>query len=560
MAYAVRLSAHSSGRSVGMTGGPSSRRPGWRSDLVVAAVLTVLLLGPALLPGYVLRGDMVFVPRQPWKDAWLGLDGSFPRSVPMDALVSVLTAVVPGWVVQKALLVGALVGGGVGAGRLVAGASAVGRAGAVTLFLWNPYVAERLLIGQWAVVLGYAALPWVVLAAVRCADGKPRGVPVLAGALAVAAVASPSSGLMAILVAVLVVVSLRAWRAAAYAVGLGALVNLPWVLPALWASSGSRASVVGGADAFRAFAARAESDAGLLASLASLGGIWKTSVVPAERTSAVVVLLAVLVTVVALLGLRAVADPRQRRLVPGLLGVAAVSLLLAALPEAPGAAEALGRAGEAVPGVGLLRDSHRSVGPAVLVLLPGIAAAVDAVRRGARPGREAWHAAAVALAAAPVLLLPSLAWGSWGDLRAVDYPAEWQRVADLVAAEDDATMVVLPWTGSYRGFAWNDRRAVLDPAPRFFRGEVLIDDRVLLDGLTLPGESARTRAVTAALEDADPAAALRELGVRWVLVERGHLMGTMGLVGTVPDGTFRHRGPGLILLDLGPKSPEGTDN
>src|SRR6266700_8294456 len=29
-------------------------------------------------------------------------------------------------------------------------------------YAWNPFVAERLLIGQWALLLGYAGLPWVV--------------------------------------------------------------------------------------------------------------------------------------------------------------------------------------------------------------------------------------------------------------------------------------------------------------------------------------------------------------------------------------------------------------
>ena len=44
-----------------------------RSDLGVAIAVAVLVLGPLLLRrGFVLRGDMVFVPRQPWKDTWLG--------------------------------------------------------------------------------------------------------------------------------------------------------------------------------------------------------------------------------------------------------------------------------------------------------------------------------------------------------------------------------------------------------------------------------------------------------------------------------------------------------
>ena len=29
-------------------------------------------------------------------------------------------------------------------------------------YSWNPYLAERLVMGQWAMLLGYAGLPWVL--------------------------------------------------------------------------------------------------------------------------------------------------------------------------------------------------------------------------------------------------------------------------------------------------------------------------------------------------------------------------------------------------------------
>ena len=57
-------------------------------ERLLALALAAGILGPTLFErGYTLRGDMVFVPDQPWKSAWLGLDGSVPRAVPMDAVV-----------------------------------------------------------------------------------------------------------------------------------------------------------------------------------------------------------------------------------------------------------------------------------------------------------------------------------------------------------------------------------------------------------------------------------------------------------------------------------------
>ena len=42
-----------------------------------------------------------------------------PRAVPMDALVSVISQAIPGWLLQRLLLVGAFLAGGYGIARLV---------------------------------------------------------------------------------------------------------------------------------------------------------------------------------------------------------------------------------------------------------------------------------------------------------------------------------------------------------------------------------------------------------------------------------------------------------
>ncbi|MQW76409.1 hypothetical protein GHK92_11020 [Nocardioides sp. dk4132] len=519
-------------------------------DLAVGLALTLVILGPLLLGrGFWLFGDMVFVPEQPWKDAWLGLDGQLPRAVPMDALMSALTAVVPGDLVQKAVLLGVFLAGALGAGRLVAGHAWYARAAAITLFVWNPWVHERLLMGQWAILAGYLLLPWVAHAALRARRDLRDGMPPLAVALVLSAVCSPSSGLMAVLVAV--VLAARRTRAHVPVVlGTGLVANLPWLVPTLVAARGSEVTVAG---VFEVFAPRAESAAGVWASLLSLGGTWKSAVVPPERTEALVVLLACGLTLVALLGVRRAGRGSDER---RLLVLAGVSLLLAALPVLPGGTRLLEAVGGVVPGAAVLRDSQRFLAPAVLVLLPGLAVVVSGIRARVRPGREALWGVVVLVVVAPVLLLPSLAWGAAGTLPRSTFPQEWGTVAGILEEEGAARTVVLPWRGGYRGYEWNGRRAVLDPAPRLLPGEVVIDDRTFVDGEVVPSEDPRVGAVDAALAAPDPAAALRAAGVRWVLVEHG-----MGGVGDVPEGAVRHEGEELTLLDLGADAPssEATD-
>jgi hypothetical protein len=217
---------------------------------------------------------------------------------------------------------------------------------------------------------------------------------------------------------------------------------------------------------------------------------------------------------------------------------------LAVVPAIPPVTQALDTMTDSVPALGILRDSHRFLGPAVLALLPGVSAAT-AWLWARRPRAEAVRALAVLAALWPVLCLPSMAWGLRGSIDPVVYPTEWFIVQRVLADVEGAT-VVLPWRGGYRGYAWNDRRAMLDPAPRFFAGDVLIDDRLLLGDIVLDNEDPRLADVTRALDGADPAAGLRRLGVTHVLVEKGN-----GVTAEeVPAGNVVHRGRGLLLVEL----------
>jgi len=514
------------------------RGPAWVATLGV----TVVVLGPLYVgAGIALRGDMVFVPDQPWKSAWLGLDGSVPRAVPMDALVSLADDVLPGALLQRLLLTAAFVIGGLGIARLVGRMHAAGQVAAVIVYLWNPWVHERLAIGQWAAVLGYALLPWLVMAAARAREGRPGGWPATALALVLTAVCAPSVGILGTLVGLAVVASGGRARQILALAGLAVVANLPWILPAVLGPD-LRAS---GAQ-FGDFAARGESSLGTLASLLSMGGIWKTSIVPPERTHAIVVGVAAALALALLAAFRYAGPALGRRTTAGVAGAGLVSLVLAVVPTIGAVGRGLGTLSEDWPALGLLRDSHRYLAPFGLLLAIGAAALVDRLVAGERRDPTGRGAIAALVLVAPVVLLPSMLWGLAGTLKPVDYPDDWARVAAALRTERGAT-VVLPWTGSYRGYAWNDFHAVLDPAPRFLPGDVLIDDRHFLRDDVIPGEDPFLVDIGEALHEPDPASALRALGVRWVLVEKSNGVEP----GDVPAGTIAFDGRWLALVNLG---------
>ena len=520
------------------------RRRARAADATVAAVVAAVVLAPVLLArGYVLRGDLVFVPGQPWKGAWLGLDGRVPRFVPGDAFLAAAGAVLPGDLVQKGVLLLVFVVAGCGVGLLLGSYGGVPRAAAITLYLWNPWVYERLAIGQWGVVVGYALLPWCVLAAERLEVRDRRAWCALVGWLGLAAVFSPASGLVALVVVVAVLLGRRRWRNLPGVLGAGLVVNLPWIVPSLLTTSGMAAA----AGQFSAFGPRAESGWGVTASVLSLGGIWKEGAVPAERGNDVVVALSLVLTVVGLTGLRRAGRRDPGRVAGlGLAGLAAVALVL--LTAVPAVASALDDLASVVPAAGLVRDSHRYLGPVALLLAVGVAGAVHWLWEQARPGREALRAVAVLVVLAPVLALPSLAWGLGGLWHPVHYPAEWYAVRDQLP---EGRTVVLPWTGSYRGFGWDGGRAVLDPAPRFLPGEVLVDDRLLVGRRVLASEDPLLRGVRRALDSPDAAEGLRRLGVRNVLLEKDNGAVLPDLAGS----TVLHDGAGLTLVTLGGARP-----
>ncbi|TDB71437.1 hypothetical protein E1182_25110 [Micromonospora sp. KC721] len=474
--------------------------------------VTALVLAPLAAPGYVLSYDMVFVPHQPWR-AELVLPGdSLPRAVPLDALVSLASLAVPGWLLQRVVLGAVLLLAAVGAGQLVPARHRATRAVAAVGYAWTPYLAERLLIGHWGLLLAYAALPWLVAAAIALREERPVALPRLLLAAAPAAV-TPTGGLIALVTVAVLVPRWGAVRTSAAAVGGVVLLNLPWLLAAGVTSADARTDP----DGVVAFSARAENWSGVLGALAGTGGIWNAQTTPASRSAPLVPVATVLLLVSAAYGFRALRGRWPARVADRLLGLAAASLVAALLGVLPGTAVVLRWAVASVPGAGVFRDGQKFLMPYALLLV--VAAALGAERlaarvaaRGAAVGARALLAAALLL---PVAVMPDLAFGVAGRLRPVRYPADWDVVAGRLAGQR-GEVLSLPF-GAYRAYPWNGGRTVLDPLPRYVDADVLVDDTLWVSATEVAGENRRAAEVGRLLAAGVPVTAI---GVRWVVVQR----------------------------------------
>jgi hypothetical protein len=421
---------------------------------------------------------MVFVPRMPWSAALIGLTGGPPRAVPSDAVVALASRAIPADILQKLILLlifvlacsgaAALLDSGWTAGRRIAGAAAgrapanapggsasgssagsavrssagsavrssagpavrssagsavrssagaplLARLAAGVFYAWNPYLAERLLIGQWALLLGYAGLPWVVKVV---STGPARIRP---GRLLLAAIPAGVGGFAAMSVTVLAAVPAALsrggapgervgrlagdsgrgsgrgepggglageggergggiWsnggvrgRRIATVLGVMVLLSLPWLIPAFAVAVHTDPR---GVDAF---AARADTPFGRIGSLIMLSGIWNAQTVPRGYggwASAVWLL----VVIASLCGYVALA--RSRRLSPGLGTAAVVGLAIAAVGVTSPGRAVLRDLVSAWAGFAVLRDGQQFLAPLALAEAIGLGALVAWLVRG----------------------------------------------------------------------------------------------------------------------------------------------------------------------------------
>jgi hypothetical protein len=530
-------------------------RGGAAPGLVLGAVLGVLALGPGLRRGFLLSYDMVFVPRMPLSAALPGL--APPRAVPSDLVVAVASRVLPGDVVQKAVLLAIFVLACGGMVALLDREPLLARLAAGTFYAWNPYVGERLIIGQWTLLLGYAGLPWVLRALLRNDRPPWRWAGWLCVALLPAVASGFESMVITGLVLVPVVLLIRDVRKTVIA--LAALVAgcLPWLVPSLLHS------VYVDPASVAAFAARADTPFGSFGSLVMLGGSWNSRTVPKAYGGAwsaiwLIIVLAALAGYLASVRWKR-GQPAGRW--PG-LGVAAVLGLVIACAgiTAPGRDLLRWLIGES-PGAAVFRDGQQFVAPLALAEACGCGVAVAwAMHPGAFWAKAAGHERSASEHAAgamigifavlaPVVLLPGLVWGAAGRLRPAQYPAGWLAAATTInQSPAGGAVLLLPWA-TYRTPAWNHGETVLDPWTLLLSRQVIWNDGTQVGNVALAPDDPAARRLNGVINGGGSlTSALLAAGVRFVVDDADGAGPAAG--SRLPGATLLVSQPGLMVYRL----------
>lgn len=511
-----------------------SERVGWVFVLTWIFVLTAAVCWPLFVPHKAAAGahvgppmfllrDMVIPNHPPLTDAALGLGPAAARAVPQDTALWALGYFMDAshWV--RFAIVGACIVGGLAAAelarRLTQGSASRAGGGIVrmtpslvsqliapTMLLWNPFVVERLLQGQWSLVIATLLLPAVVLA-VRMGSVCWRTSAIAAAGL------TPTGALLA---GITGLVAARTNRDRGWIAVTTAAVSSPWLVASLLNPGAAGSSDAAGA---AAFAARAEAHVGTLGSLLGLGGIWNKQAVPPSREVGFSAVMVLVLLVLMALGFRRVWHSAEQW--RGLIITGAVAIIAVALAATTPGIIILGWALEHIPGAGLLRDAQKWIAlaiPAYVILAAAGAEHLAHRARSAAADTGQWLAtgvsALIVIAAVPTLPADVAA------LRPIPSWAGWSAVSGVVALADDG-VAVLP-AGSYRII---DGRPVLDPATKILPAPVANSGELIVSGQAVSGEGATTIERTLLAGAGSPAevnAALHELrnqGIGWVLIE-----------------------------------------
>jgi hypothetical protein len=529
-----------------------------KSHYLVYALLALTVLAPLLAPGYILTLDMVFPPE-------IRLPGQVGSSYLFYAVLHFVNFVVPTDIIQKIMLFLILFLSGMGMHRLLdilfitlkISVERLALYAAGALYMINPFTYDRFMAGQFAVLLGYALLPWFLHLLIRFLQkpGWARLLRLTGMALVISIVSVHTIGLLTIIVLAtlpLVIGQKQAGLSLRYGlIGLVIFVvaSSYWLLPlALGTSSAARAIEQFDSSHAAAFATTGSTFAAIAWNVLSLQGFWAERyglyLLPQDQLpgwGTVRLLLWMLV------GAGMVIIWRRSRRIAAMLYVLIGSGLLLGIGLLQPLLTAIG-----------YREPHKFAGLVALgfALGAGFGACWLLAKAGQKgPG---WYTSAVSGILITVLLMtPTMYWGFAGQLAPRHYPADWFALNERLNRDPGRfNTVFLPWH-QYMSFGFAGR-VIANPAPRFFDTPMLVSNDPELEGIRPPRQDPKITTIGTILKDAphrhDIGERLATHDVRYVVLAKEYDYRTYNYLDEQPGLSLQWETQGIKLYQV---TPEG---
>ena len=429
---------------------------------IVYSILAICILGPLLLPGYVHTLDMAFAPHPP-------LLSDLRSSYALYAILHVMSFIVPMDYLQKIMLFAILLAGGFGAHRLSHWVSPLAKSMsrdwsayiAGILYVVNPFTYDRFMAGHYAVLLGYAILPFFVMSLLKLVYKPTIKSAVILGVW-VAAVGVVSIHMLGpVSIAALVAAAAAVWRyrkqlslintlvlCSLLAAGVFLVASCYWLVPLIFWHSATTDQIQQFTSVDRsAFATIGGNVVGAISNVMRLQGFWAESrglfVLP-QQVMPLWGLLGFVVIIIATVGV--IWMWRRSRLFAVFFATCAVIAGWFSLGTTFGFVSAVNMwLTDHLPLFAGYREPQKFVALVALCYAVLVAAGCRAIATrisGANP-RRIVIAIMIAL---PFLWTPTMLWGFADQLHSAPYPSDWSIVKTLIDQRAGETSVLfLPW-------------------------------------------------------------------------------------------------------------------
>ena len=382
----------------------------------------------------------------------------------------------------------------------------------------NPFVFQRLFVGQLAVLFGYALLPLVTRSLILSVDR--RGVAHWAGAGWIAFVGALDVHF--IWIALVLLLAVVAWRhnlrtllwgvlTLMIVAVLDAYLFVPYLL--------QKATVAVGSPDLAAFRTAGSSHYGLFVNVAGLYGFWRSGpILPKAYVPAWPILLAAILLVAGRGVWSALHNPKLRD-TAGVLLIAGILAYFLALGSQGPTGFVFDFMYRHLPGFAVMREPEKFSALLALAYAVFFALGIQALVADIKSRRVQLAAGALALAAI-VGYTPNIFWGLGGQIKPSRYPADY-AVADKVMGTGPGRILSLP-LNEYETFSYTGNRDIANPAPVVFSRRVIVGGIVDAGPLTtnsLSPENAYLQQVMALGPSvSDVGQLVAQLGVRYVVM------------------------------------------
>ncbi|HMI09444.1 MAG TPA: DUF6541 family protein [Candidatus Saccharimonadales bacterium] len=529
------------------------------------STLSLIILLPLLLPGYILTLDLVFTPHFVWP-------AELTNTYPLEALLWLMHFILPGDVIEKIILFLILMLSGVGMHRLL---RSIKVKEGISPEVWqtalyfgglfymiNPFTYSRFMAGQWMVLLGYALLPFFIQAFIRLLALPSRRQAIVTALLAfvITTVSLHHAGMLLIIALLIVIVAsiLRYWRdgthvkkflgwTAASAVFATVLSSF-WIIPTILGQNNTGQAVTHFDEShFKAFETTGGNVVGAISQVIRLQGFWvedrglyslPQSMIPIWGLLFLALWAVIIIGVIK-------AWRKNRMLVSIAVGCIILGIILAATPLV----EILSRS---IPFIAGYREPQKFVnliviGYSILGVF-GVGYIIEwASKRFADLGSQVAIAVCLFL---PLAITPTMLWGFSGQLTPRAYPTGWSEMNQELksVAANDRTLF-LPWH-QYATFDFAGR-IIANPAEKYFETPVIISDDPEFKNVspTIPDEEKRQ--ITEALNDTDTLTnTLRSLHIRYILLSKEKDKIDYGYLNKLDDLTVVKENADLKLYEI----------